>query len=76
MKRNNKNWLQKMPRKKLNEYILQCDKLHSRAIFEGNSQNEEIYALWLAEATMEVKRRDKLKEFYTEHIIKKKDSRF
>ena len=74
MKRNNKNWLQKMPRKELNAYIRRVDALHSRALLEGDENNEQIYGLWLAEATMEVKRRDKLKEFYIEKFLKK-DSR-
>lgn len=73
--KNNKNWLQKMPRKELNAYIRKVDALHSRALLEGDEHNEQIYGLWLAEATMEVKRRDNLREFYINNILKK-DSRF
>lgn len=75
MKRNNKNWLQKMPRKELNAYIKKCSKLVEEAEKEGNQHNLSIYSLWLNSAITEARRRDKLKEIWLEHIIKK-DSRF
>lgn len=70
-----KEWLQSMKRSDLNAYIKKCAKLVEEAEKEGNQHNLSIYSLWLNQAITEARRRDKVKEFWLEHIIKK-DSRF
>ena len=69
-----KEWLQGLKRSDLNSYIKKCSKLVEEAEKEGNQHNLSIYSLWLNSALTEARRRDKAKEIWLEHIIKK-DSR-
>lgn len=71
-KQTRKQWLADLPRKKLNNYIKQCEKLFDEAQAQGNNHNIEIFALWLSDAVFEAKRRDHNKSIYLEQIKKKK----
>ena len=70
-KKSRKHWLEKMPRKKLNKYIEDCEKLFDEAQAQGNTRNIEIFALWLSDAVFEAKRRDHNKSIYLDKIKQK-----
>ena len=63
-KETKKQWLADLPRRKLNNYINQCEKLLDEAQTEGNEYNIKLFKSWLIDAIFEVKRRDYNKKTY------------
>ena len=65
-KQSKKQWLADLPRKKLNDYINQCEKLLDEAQADGNEYNIKLFKSWVIDAIFEVKRRDYNKKAYLE----------